>query len=427
MNGEKKPKILVIAKGNYPEEVDSANYEEMTLECHPNIAEYDIVVLDLVNVDPSSARILTQAPAFDRKCIHNLLWAGHKLILITDGENFVPLGERNRTNIFHHLPIQVHLTKETGNIVLLKKEFYEDYFRIHVGGQWNYYLDLEKDLSLHFDNIKALFSENHTNVCFKEKEIIATNGFGKPVSFSVKYGLNVGGVSGSIIFLQPPNESKSIESAIKTLLCNYGVHISTPAPAWTVDIEVPGEKEVQKKIEKLEKKKQMLEENIRNGEKERDEITCFKKLLYESGDELKDIVWKTLEEIGFNVNEYDKKKEDGSIEENGEITLLEIKGTIKSAATDHLRQLDDYVLDYLATEGKKPRGLLIINHYRLLEPDKRDEPFPEDTRRYIEIRSSELSAMTTMKLFDMYCRIKKGELSSKEARVEITESRGIIT
>lgn len=52
-------------------------------------------------------------------------------------------------------------------------------------------MDLERDLSLHNDNIKALFPSNYTDVRLTAEEIIAINGFGKPVSFSVKYELNL--------------------------------------------------------------------------------------------------------------------------------------------------------------------------------------------------------------------------------------------
>lgn len=178
------------------------------------------------------------------------------------------------------------------------------------------------------------------------------------------------------------------------------------------------------------------------------DLTRYNKLLFEKGDELRDIVWDTLEEIGFTVNRYDEHKEDGSIQEGGEIAILEIKGGKHSAATEDVRELFDHVERYINEKKREPIGILIVNHYCEEEPVDRREPFPSDVRTFVKILndghfeqqvswsygacvgtgfqiSKKLSLMTTHDLFEILSMIKNGELDAENARKEIINNRGV--
>lgn len=414
------PRTLVIADGDYPE-VDSVGYSD----CFPNVAEYDVVILDLVNLNGDKAKILQEIPELSEICIHNLLWAGHKLILITDGRDEI------QTSFFKNLPISIHLEIQQGSSVQIEDETYREYYNNHVGEEWNYYL---KNVSFNDSDARTLFPsygsiENNTKIWFHN---IAKNGFNKPISFFVKYGYSYrddrtprNAISGPIVFLQPPNKTQSVEAAIKTLLSNLGFHIKTRAPTWVAEFKVHGEEEKGREIDKLRTEIQKIEERIKSIEKEKDEIICFKELLYETGNPLRDIVWKTLEEIGFRVNKYDQNKEDGSIEEDDNIMLLEIKGKEKSAARRDLRELDDWIEEYLEQGEEEPGGLFVVNHYRLIHPNERDDPFPHNVRNYLARSGSRLCAITSLQLFNIYCRIKENELSGEEIKKRIMENRGV--
>jgi len=431
------PKILVIANGNYPKEVTSVSFIEASSGKIPNIAEYDIVIIDLVKVDSFKGEVIMESPQLSKKCIHNLLWAGHELILITDGNyQHIPTGKGGSyyTTILRHLPIQINLTTESGNIVIVKEEPYGEYHKIHVGNQWNYYLiPNQENLNIPDASVKELFAKNEIRNswfdCKLEKNL-AINGFERPISFSVIYEkcdkitrrlIN----SGQITFLQPPNKTKSVESAIKTLLSNYGIHIETRAPIWVLERKVPGEGEKEKEIKKLKDDSLKIEKTLEIKEIEKKDLTRFKKLLYEKGDELRDIVWDALEDIGFKVNKYDDGKEDGAIENNSKDVVLEIKGHNKSCTTDDVRQLDDWIGDYTSRKGIEPSGLLIVNHYCLQEPSNRGEPFPSDVMRYVKARSTKISLMTTYQLFTIYCDVKNDKLEVKTIKKKIIENEGI--
>ncbi len=331
------------------------------------------------------------------------------LILITDGNDNI------QNTILGNLPISIHLTVEEGSTIKVQQKTayhmreivgdYEKYYDVHVD-QWKYYLDKSDDLRL-AEGLEPLFS-NYSSIKERLKcssYPVASNGFNKSVSFYIEYYISgdpCHKYSGPIIFLQPPTKTNSTESAIKTLLSSFGFYIKSEAPAWTSEFKIPGEEDKNEEIRNLEEKKLRIEEQIERKEQEKDLIIRFKKLFYEQGDELRDIVWETLEELGFLVNKYDERKEDGSIEEDSEIAVLEIKGKDKPAAREDLRQLDDWIKDYLTLHGREPIGILIINHCRLEHPDSRGEPFSEDIRRYLERGSSRLCVMTTLQLFDIY-------------------------
>ena len=433
MEENRIPKILVISEGDFPKKVESRTWEDVGKGNIPNIAEFDIVILNFVRMTTQKAWDIKNAPKFDINSIHNLLWSGNELILITDGEVLIPLAGSGG-NISYILPVLIPLEKERGETILVEDEKYSDYYE-HVE-YWNFYIKNE----CNFPNNKAeeLLSEkeyrnykNNLSMCQLSK-VIARNGFDKPISFSIKYGFigdppdhEIMKISGPLTILQAPDKTESVESAIKTLLSNYGVHIKSKAPTWTNDFKIPGEEVVGREIKQLEEDKIETEEKITSKEAEKEEITRYKELLFEDGDELRDIVWDTLDQIGFKVNRHDEYKEDGSIQEGKEVAVLEIKGREKSLTTGDVRQLDDWIGDYAQREGKEPIGILIGNHYRLKKPENRDDPFPPDVLRYVNARSTKLSMITTHQLFELFCMIKDGKLDADTVRKEIMSNKGV--
>lgn len=433
MEENRIPKILVISEGNFPKEVVSKTWEDVGKGNIPNIAEFNIVILNFVRITPKKAEYIIDATELGLKSIHNLLWSKSELILITDGEAWIPFDPEG-WYVFSILPVSIPFVKERGETIIIEDERYRDYYETHVD-HWNFYLKDECEFQR--DIAKKLLSgreykkyENNLSMCQLSK-VIAYNGFDKPISFSIEYGYNrnsdskIMGISGPLTILQAPDKTESVESAIKTLLSNYGIHIKSKAPTWTNDFKIPGEEVVGREIKQLEEDKIETEEKITSKEAEKEEITRYKELLFEDGDELRDIVWDTLELIGFKVNRHDEYKEDGSIQEGKEVAVLEIKGREKSLTTGDVRQLDDWITDYTLREGKEPIGILIGNHYRLKKPESRDEPFPPDVFRYVKANSRKLSLITTFQLFEIFCRIKNGKLDADTVRKEIMRNEGV--
>ena len=171
----------------------------------------------------------------------------------------------------------------------------------------------------------------------------------------------------------------------------------------------------------------------------------YKKLLFKKEIELQNNVWDIFEEIGFTVNRYDEHKEDGSIQEGGEVAILEIKGSEKGIKTADVRQLEDWVKQYTKREGKEPIGMLVGNPFCDKNPENRDDPFSPDVQRYVKDRmefisevfwsygksvsygrpSMKLSLISTHQLFKIFCMIKNGKLDADKARKEIMSNRGV--
>nr|QNO55456.1 hypothetical protein DEIOECNE_00006 [Methanosarcinales archaeon ANME-1 ERB7] len=431
MEENRIPKILVISEGDFPKEVESITWEDIENDTIPNISEYDIVILNFVRMTPQKAKYIVDLYERGLRSIHNLLWSGSELILITDGVRWVTTVDQATTNIFHILPVSIPFVKDRGETILVEDERYRDYYETHVD-HWNFYI--KDECKFQGDIAEKLLSEKEwavysSSMCQLSK-VIARNGFNKPVSFSIKYGFTRRDsdkirLSGLLTILQAPDKTESVESAIKTLLSNYGIHIKSKAPTWTNDFNVPGEEAIGREIKQLEEEKIKTEEIIRSKEAEKEEITRYKELLFEDGDELRDTVWDTLEQIGFKVNRHDEYKEDGSIQEGEEVAVLEIKGREKSLKTEDIRQLDDWIGDYAQREGKEPIGILIGNHYRLKKLESRDEPFPPDVLRYVKANSRKLSLITTLQLFELFCKVKNRELDAGTVRKEIISNKGV--
>jgi len=184
------PEILVISEGDFTKEVESITWEDVGNGNIPNIAEFDIVILNFVRMTPQKAGyIFKDAPKFDIKTIHNLLWSGSELILITDGAVVIPLDSRSRWYIFSILPISIPFVKERGETILVEDEKYRGYYETHVD-HWNFYLKDECEFQR--DIAKKLLSgreykkyENNRSMCQLSK-VIARNGFDKPISFSIE-------------------------------------------------------------------------------------------------------------------------------------------------------------------------------------------------------------------------------------------------
>lgn len=432
MEENRIPKILVISEGDFPKEVESMTWEDIGKGTIPNIAEFGIVILNFVRITPQKAGYINDATKLGLKSIHNLLWCGSELILITDEKgcvDYIQLSSSSWWSIHSILPVSIPFIKDRGETILVEDEKYRGYYETHVD-HWNFYI---KDECGFLDGAKNLLSEREVGefkapIC-RLSNVIARNGFDKPISFSIKYGYeNYSSelrLSGPLTILQAPDKTESVESAIKTLLSNYGIHIKSKAPTWTNDFKVPGEEEIERDLNQLEEEKIETEEKIRSKEAEKEEITRYKKLLFENGDELRDVVWDTLEQIGFKVNRHDEHKEDGSIQEGEEVAVLEIKGSGKSLKTEDIRELDDWVTDYTLREGEEPIGILIGNHYRLKKPESRDAPFPPDVLRYVRASSRKLSLITTFQLFELFCKVKNGELDADTVRKEIMSNKGV--
>jgi len=142
MEENRIPKILVISEGDFPKEVESMTWEDIGNGTIPNIAEFGIVILNFVRITPQKAGYINDATELGLKSIHNLLWSGSELILITDEKgcvDYIQLSSSAWWSIHSILPVSIHFIKDRGETILVEDEKYRDYYETHVD-HWNFLL-----------------------------------------------------------------------------------------------------------------------------------------------------------------------------------------------------------------------------------------------------------------------------------------------
>jgi len=429
--------ILVMDEGNYPKQVDDITLKELPKGTGLQISEYDVVIMNLFNISEGGVKKLVDNQRELSKHFDNLLWTGHNLIVITEPE--IETEEREvALNQLNLLPFYVPLKKERGEKVDTVNEDYETYFRKHVGNKWKYHLEHPPEEKIDFSEsfVKYLpdkYKQDYYPHIYSNP--IALNGFNKEISFELRYSFHKkqgidNRYSGFLTILQPPYETSSVEEGIKTILSDkYNLKIEDKPPTWVKDIKAPGEKKIEREIEKLKQKRKKIEELIKAKRKDKNVIERYKKLLYTSSDELRDITWDTLEEIGFEVEKIDKHKEDGKLLLDTTVVILEIKGRKRSLKTEDGRQLLDWIIDYKQRRIKESQeediseviGLLIGNPYRFQELEDRKEPFPEDLLRFIDNTSEDILLITSWDLFKIFKKIEKDGLTKENFSEVLTD------
>jgi len=177
-------------------------------------------------------------------------------------------------------------------------------------------------------------------------------------------------------------------------------NIQTPPPPWVKEFKLTGETELDSKasdiqieIEKLQAKKIEIEE-------EKNEITQFKGLLFEQGNELEELVIKSFQKMGFDAEnrKMDDLEHDVVFESAEGKGLAEIEGKDNDAVhISKLDQLNRAVDEDFELRGEYPQGILIGNHYRLTNPENRKEAFTEKV--HIVAKKKSFGLLTTFEIF----------------------------
>lgn len=158
----------------------------------------------------------------------------------------------------------------------------------------------------------------------------------------------------------------------------------TPAPQWLENIEQPKKinevdieiKEIQEEIEKLYEKEKGLEESKKL-------LNQYSALLYETGTPLEKVIEKSLELLGYEVQNYregDLEIDHVIVSPEGFRMIGESEGKDNSAISiTKFRQLEtnineDFERDEISAPAK---GVIFGNGYRLTSPDEREEQFTD--------------------------------------------------
>ncbi len=185
-------------------------------------------------------------------------------------------------------------------------------------------------------------------------------------------------------------------------------------PKWMVKHSFEEKGKLDKEIEKLSSKVA--------------EYDMFERLLYTTDIPLEEAVAFALGWLGFQDVKHHKEDKD-----NPDVTfkyesikaLVEIEGITKASDKNKALQLDGWMTREIMDFNRKAselKGFLIVNHFREMEPEKRDDPLTTHGKEFLKLKQSYF--FTTCFLFNIVKDVMDG-LSKEEARKKVWEGEKI--
>jgi len=152
-------------------------------------------------------------------------------------------------------------------------------------------------------------------------------------------------------------------------------------------------------------------------------INKIEKLLYGNDRELRDAVIEALKILGFNASAAGRGTEQDIDLSCNHFVGIEVKGLKAHADRDDMRAL----LDYYDAQVKKQsdlKGIFVVNHYREIEPGKKDKPYTESA-----LELAKRKGFCLLMADDLYFTLEKvlaNQSLSAAVRNRIIEGNGLI-
>jgi hypothetical protein len=182
-------------------------------------------------------------------------------------------------------------------------------------------------------------------------------------------------------------------------------NVLKPIPTWTENFLLPGEKEARNDIDAA---KTEIEELNRRLEQKNHTLLALsenKRLFTASGDELEAQVEEIIRDLGIEVLESERNRDDLIIRYDNEVAVIEIKGLTGSAKEQNAAQLEKWTAAYFERTEVRPKGILLVNAYREKRLNEREESvFPHQMHKYSTSR--EHCLITTLQLLGLYFEAK---------------------
>jgi len=254
-------------------------------------------------------------------------------------------------------------------------------------------------------------------------------------------GATVNVENGKIVFL-PSLQERNDEVLLSCIENSFETYSETPPPDWINEFILPKEKEGEQDIEKIQQQLEEIKEREKKAKDKLEEITKFKKLLYEQGKhQLEPIVRDAFRLFGFTVHDDYKPKTGSNIEIDTVIecnygqAIVEIKGRGtkkegekgKCISLDDFSQLTNKIQDDLKITGKTKEGILVGNGFRLCTHPKNrrgEKIFTPHVKESAERQS--ITLINTVDLYGVVHGILGGEEIDKDKlQQKILGSKGI--
>jgi len=174
--------------------------------------------------------------------------------------------------------------------------------------------------------------------------------------------------------------------------------------------------------------KASISQKIESLQKEIIKYVQFERLLYTTDIPLEDAIAYALNWLGFeNVVHHkdDKNNPDVTFEFEGKKGLLEAEGTSKAGPKDKILQLSGWLQKEIekGVSASELKGFFAVNHFRDVEPSKRDDPLTEHAKEFLKLYN--YAYFTTRLLFDLVKKVSEGKITKEDARKSIWDGETI--
>jgi hypothetical protein len=411
----------------------------------PDIADFDLVVIDLLTLPDSLEDVNWGAFAtkFDVNAFHKVVLPGGHFVVIGDPRLSFPasVGRIRGTEPFlAWTGFEFEFESDEGRNIRRSgaygHTFASRYLRKLQSYTWAY------KSSDHFsqrDGQRVRKGEKRERL---DKEVIAWSRSEHALALRLVLTLEVyrseygcGGSwrksssHGSIWLLPEINETP--EETLRLILSDfYGLSLGDEEPGWLVEVILPHEEELRNSLAVVEEEIARLQ-----GEQSELEAACAAarrplRLVYDTGESLEDVTREVLAALGGYVSKPDVKgEEDGwvSIQVGDEVRhfVLEVKGV----SGDHLgeeglKQLPHWVQKGILEREIRPKGLLIGTAARNKPLNDRKPPFSDNFRKKAEL--SGFAVLRGIDLLVAYLRDLQGLLDRDLFWQLLWETNGIV-
>lgn len=194
----------------------------------------------------------------------------------------------------------------------------------------------------------------------------------------------------------------------------FGIHVKTREPDWVSSVQMPGESEIRERVVTLKEEINQKEAEVGEQEEKLQQLRQPVALLYETGLPLEKAVRNALKSLGGTVTtSSDSGSHDGwvSIDIEGQEYhfVLEVKGyEANSVKEDGLKQLSTWVAEAIAQQFLKPKAVLVVNWARLDPIEERSEGVGENLLKRAEL--SNVAVLPSEVLFRTLVQVQEGGL-----------------
>lgn len=325
-------------------------------------------------------------------------------------------------------PIQLDIEHEKGKFIDIQDDSLQGYFKDFKG--WEYYFIQG---SLNIERLQRYYSERVIHPILSP---IAVNKVDKPIAVKFIPVFFPPGTEhfelekahfGGKLYILPVINPYHTESLIEFLLRISKIVEVVPPPHWVKAIEIPGEAEIKRKIDTERAELIGIGSKFKESMNSLRNLQKMKRILYETGPNLQDLVKLTLAELGIKVKP-SKVTDEFIIEISGNEALIEVKGNVKSITKDDVAQLVTDQMEHLKQTGQEIDGILIGNAWRLEIPENRDTSnkpiFSRDAIRVA--KNHNIGLLSTTELFKAYCQILEDPTQKDEVLNKIIGGVSVI-